>query len=165
MGQFTDWLETITGGASWRSIAEKLGTTHSTIQRRIKQDTATTVLEIAEAYGASRVEALLAAGALAAGDLDAYARSMGLNEYSDLELAQEMVRRIEKAQSEGSESDLATVTEFPQSKRPLPTEDRAESHSIYLDSDDDVQAALEEANQGRAVAQDRTEELVEPESP
>lgn len=103
------WVAQVTGGDSWRTIASKLGTTHVTIQRRLEDNTATTVCDIAAHYHANPLGGLLAAKLVTQREIDEYARDQSIDNYTDLELAQEIVTRIEKREH----TTLEEVVELP----------------------------------------------------
>lgn len=94
-----EWIEEVTGNASWRSIANTLGTTHATAKRRLKDNTASAVIELASAYDANPIAGLIAAGLVNETHLASYQRRVSLEDYDDLELAQEIVNRIEQRES------------------------------------------------------------------
>ena len=108
MRELQKWIEQITDNASWRSIAERLQTTHPTVQRRIKDSTASTVIDLANAYDTNPIPGLLAAKAITERQIDEYSRSHGLNDYTDLELAQEIVNRL---QDTADHQELTTPTD------------------------------------------------------
>lgn len=114
MQTLTEWVKNITNDASWRSIADELGTTHSTIQRRLKADTASTVIELATIYSANPVYGLLAGGCISNADLEEFHRQGDLDAYSDVELSEEIVRRLRAR--EQNDAFNATVFEFPGSE-------------------------------------------------
>ena len=114
MQTLTEWVKNITNDASWRSIADELGTTHSTIQRRLKADTASTVIELATVYSANPVYGLLAGGCISNADLEEFHRQGDLDAYSDVELSEEIVRRLRAR--EQNDAFNATVFEFPGSE-------------------------------------------------
>lgn len=99
MRSLKEWIEEATGNASWRSIANRLGTTHATAKRRLQDNTASAVIELAEAYDANPIAGLIAAGLVNETHLANYQRRVSLEDYDDLELAQEIVNRIEQRQS------------------------------------------------------------------
>ncbi|MGJ4126755.1 hypothetical protein [Corynebacterium macclintockiae] len=124
MDELQNWVAEATNGASWRSIAERLGTTHVTIQRRLRNDTASAVLELAREYNANPITGLLAASGITNQDLNGYSREVSIREFSDLELAQEIVRRLEEREQEGGNGgDLADVYEFQAVADSSPDED------------------------------------------
>lgn len=133
------WVANVTDGASWRTIADRLGTTHSTIQRRLVNDTASAVVDLAAAYGVNPIGGLLAAGVITQTQLAEYSRPARLEELDDLELAQEMVNRIAARQ----DSPLATVTEFPAGGKSMLdhssafTPERSKNERGVEDDDDD----------------------------
>lgn len=142
-----EWIAETTGSASWRTIAARLDTTHPTIQRRIKSDTASAVVEIATEYGANPVEGLLAAGCISITDVQAVTRQSTIDDFTDLELAQEIVNRI----AERDDSPLATVTEFPSNDR-VPPRPADEDNGTplgavaYSGEDEDAQRQKEDSD-------------------
>lgn len=105
----TEWVARVTGEDSWRTIAANLNTTHATIQRRLVDNTATTVCEIAAHYNANPIGGLLAAGLVTQNEIDEYSRVQTIENYSDLELAQAIVDRIQQREHH----TLENVTELP----------------------------------------------------
>lgn len=114
MQEFTEWITTATSGATHRGIATALGTTHPTIRARIDRADPLLALEIAATYGANPIDGLVAAGAITNDQITDYAHAhgIGIDDYTDLELAEKIVERLQRAQERGEESELATVTEF-----------------------------------------------------
>lgn len=129
MSEFQQWITGVTGGASWRTIADKLGTTHPTIQRRLKNDTASAVIELARAYGTNPIPGLLASGCITRSDMDEHFQEASLSSYTDLELAQEIVRRLE----EKDHDELATVYEFQAVADSSPDEDALRARQEWND--------------------------------
>ena len=115
MTDFNHWVTKITGGASDRAIAAALGTTHPTVRRNINSNDPALAIAIAEHYGVNPVEGLVAAGAITDDQVTRYAKDngFGVDDYTDLELAQLIVERIAAAEAAQAESPLATVTEIP----------------------------------------------------
>lgn len=134
-----DWLDSVTGSASMRSVADRIGEYNVTFTRRINAGDAHTIAAVAREYGVSPIPGLIAAGILAEEDLSAYRHETGLDAYTDLELAQEMVDRIAARQ----DSPLATVTEFPAGGKATLgdssafTPERSRNGSGVADDDDD----------------------------
>lgn len=110
MHNLESWIERITANASWRTIADRMGTTHPTIQRRLKNETASAVVAIARAYDANPIEGLLTAGVISENDLEGFEKPIALSDFTDMEIAQELVNRIAER---GEDSEIATVTDFP----------------------------------------------------
>lgn len=107
-----EYLSAITDGAPGARIAEKTGIPESTISRwfsgkaepRPKQ-----VVAVARAYGQSPLQALIAAGYLDADELDipaAEPRRLQIRHFTDLEMAEETLRRIREGGSETLEAPL-----------------------------------------------------------
>lgn len=116
MTTFDQWIKDVTAGASTRDIAERIGDiTHPTVARHIKENDVRLALNIAKYYDASKIEALLAASAITEQEIRDYAKAkgIGIEDYSDIEVAQIIVYRLEKAAEAGENSELATVTKFP----------------------------------------------------
>lgn len=109
--KLTCWVDMTTGSDSWRTIAEKLHTTHPTIQRRLKNAEADAIIELASVYGVNPIPGLIAAGSVTKTDVLAYAGTYAVEDLSDIELAQIMVNRLEQRERENDED--AAVFEFP----------------------------------------------------
>lgn len=109
MSYLQEWADKITNGASLRTIAKELNANHATISRRLAGNDPALVVELARAYNHNPIEGLLGIGFITQRDIDAYSHSAALDDYSDLELAQAIVTRI---QERGSDT-LENVTEFP----------------------------------------------------
>ncbi|OBA54604.1 hypothetical protein A5774_04510 [Corynebacterium sp. EPI-003-04-2554_SCH2473622] len=95
-----EWVSETTGNDSWRHVAEKLHTTHSTIQRRLKNSEADAVVELASAYGVNPIPGLVAAGSITREDIMAYAATYAVEDLDDVELARIMVERLEQREKE-----------------------------------------------------------------
>ena len=119
MSNLQNWVTKVTNDASWRAIAERMETTHVTIQRRLRNDTASAVIDLAREYNANPIAGLLAGDCITGDDIQDYVRAVGLDEYSDLELAQEIVDRLEQQEN----GELASVYEFNAVADSSPDED------------------------------------------
>jgi len=80
-------------------MAEVLADSHPTIGRRINANDPTLVPEIAQAYGADPIDGLIACNFITTNDLENHWKSSNLRNYTDLELAEEIVRRLQEAGS------------------------------------------------------------------
>ena len=116
MSKTRDWLAEVTNGASLRSIADRVGEYNVTFTRRIDAGDAPTITAVAREYGVNPIPGLIAAGIITETDLDAYVHEVGIDAYSDLKLAEEIVERI----ATRADSPLATVTEFPSNSQVPP---------------------------------------------
>lgn len=107
-----EYLSAITDGAPGARIAEKTGIPESTISRwfsgkaepRPKQ-----VLVVARAYNQHPVQALIAAGYLDEDDVDIQTtepRRLQIRNFTDLEMAEETLRRIREGGSQTLEAPL-----------------------------------------------------------
>ncbi|AGG66911.1 hypothetical protein H924_07345 [Corynebacterium callunae DSM 20147] len=105
MNALNNWVAQVTGDDSWRVVAEKLRTTHSTIQRRLKNHDSDAIIEIARAYDVNPIEGLIASGALTPLDARAYSAVWSVSDFSDVELAQIIVSRLEEREAFEKESD------------------------------------------------------------
>lgn len=94
------WVNATTGSDSWRNVAEKLHTTHSTIQRRLKNAEADAIVELAAAYNTNPIPGLIAAGTITKADVLAYAGTYAVEDLTDVELAQIMVDRLAEHERE-----------------------------------------------------------------
>lgn len=91
--QLTEWIETTIGEDSWRYVAERLHTTHSTIKRRLDNAESDAIVELATIYNANPIPGLIASGALSKADVLAFAGTFAVEDLDDVELAQIMVDR------------------------------------------------------------------------
>ncbi|MDO4928556.1 MAG: hypothetical protein Q3976_05765 [Corynebacterium sp.] len=98
MTEFKDWVAEVTGNASSREISRNLETTHVTVSRHINSANVQFAIDLAAAYGANPIPGLVAAGAIKQHHLDEFARQASLESYTDLELAQEIVNRLQQAE-------------------------------------------------------------------
>lgn len=94
MSEWELYVHRITGGASQREVGERIGHSHTTA-RRWMSDKATPeqVIALAVAYEADVIEALVAAGWLAAGDVENLNVDMVLRRLSAVRLTGELHRR------------------------------------------------------------------------
>lgn len=155
MSNHNKWFTETTGNASGRAAAELAGIPPATLNRQLAKGelAAEFVIAIARAYKTSPVTALVATGFITLDEVDGTSLGDALRFASDQDLVRELAHRIddEPTHWEGTFDDVV---------------DRSASPTLQaVPSDDDVEAAIQEANDGLAVAQDRTEELIEPESP
>lgn len=151
MDKLGQWIEKVTDNASWRMIGEQLGTTHSTIQRRLRQDTATAICEIAAAYDANPIDGLLAAQVVSLTQLQEFNKQASLSSFTDLELAQEIVNRLEKAQAK---ADDLTLRRKAKSTPP-----------VEVVSDSEIGDALADVHEGLAAAKENIHDYDEPDLP
>lgn len=105
----TTWVEEITGDDSWRTIAEKLHTTHTTIKRRLANHEADAIIELATAYHQNPVAGLVAAGSISSFDVRTYARTYTFEDFTDLEIAQIIVDRLETREQEDDTTDAQVL--------------------------------------------------------
>lgn len=92
--ELTQWVDTTIGDDSWRSVAEKLKTTHSTIKRRLDNGEADAIVELASAYNVNPIPGLISTGAISKADVLAFAGTFAVEDLDDVELAQIMVDRL-----------------------------------------------------------------------
>ena len=94
------YLRTISGKDNQKQIAEKADVAATTVGRWLAEGIvprAEQVIAVARAYATSPLHALVAAGYLAPSELDLVPeapRRLQMLDFSDLELAEEMVRRV-----------------------------------------------------------------------
>lgn len=140
MTAFSNWVAKTTGGASSRAIAAAVGLSHPTVLKQVNNNDPALALSIAEHYGANPVEGLVAAGAITNDQVTRYAKDngFGVDDYTDLELAQLIVERIAAAEAAQADSPLATVTEIPLPDDSNITDSYIEP-SIYTADDSDTE--------------------------
>lgn len=134
---WAEYLAIISEGATGSDIARQTGVPESTISRWLSSTSAprpNQVVRVARAYGLNPLTALVAAGYVDESDVDLTAmspRALQLREFTELELAREMVRRVELGGSDILESPLdgdhpamtkSNVTRLPHA---VPTEEEA----------------------------------------
>ncbi|ESU57468.1 hypothetical protein [Corynebacterium ulcerans] len=98
----TQWIVQTTSNDSWRAVAKKLHTTHSTIQRRLKNHEADAVVEIARAYEANPIPGLIAAGIITRDDVITFAGKCAADDLTDAEIARIIVERLEAHEAHAS---------------------------------------------------------------
>ena len=89
------WIEVTIGAESWRNVAERLHTTHSTIQRRLRNYEADAIIEIAREYGANPLTGLMAAGVITQSDVTDIAGNIAVADFTDQDLARLLLQRLE----------------------------------------------------------------------
>lgn len=98
MDAFKKWIEEVTESASSRAIARSLGINHVTVTRRINSRDVQLCIDIADAYNTNPIPGLLAAKAIHQHHIDEITATHSLTDYTDLELAQEIVNRLQAAE-------------------------------------------------------------------
>jgi transcriptional regulator with XRE-family HTH domain len=97
-----EYLLAATGARSARAIAAAAGLDASTVNRQLTGASALTietVVAICRAYSLDMAETFVGVGFITPDEADHLGRAHGLAEYSDLELAREIVRRIEESEA------------------------------------------------------------------
>lgn len=116
----SDYFQTRTNERSNRAIALRIGEVPSTLNRQLMGATAIpveTVVQICRAYHLDMADAFVACGFITTEEAETFADSRALARISDLELAREIVRRLEAGEA-GPEltepiaapDDVATIT-------------------------------------------------------
>ena len=92
------FIERASGGASWRAIAEAAGLDPSTLTRQMNRGRVPvqTVVAICRAYGADMLAGFVAAGYVTTDEAVRMASGGALRSATDLELAREILRRVEE---------------------------------------------------------------------
>ncbi|MGR4009186.1 hypothetical protein [Leucobacter sp. 1207-22] len=102
-----EFLAAASGEASFREMGRASGINHSTIRRQLLGEgemTAPVVIQLARTYNADVIDALVAAGFITEDDASGHSTSVSLRNATDIELAQEILRRA----SDGSASSVLT---------------------------------------------------------
>lgn len=122
--ELAQWVEEVTGEDSWRTIAEKLHTTHATIKRRLTNHEADAIVELARAYDLNPISGLLAAGIITVSDVKKAARTFTVEDMTDVEVAQIIVDRLEAAErrSNASTPDVHHLDYAADHRTPEPEE-------------------------------------------
>ena len=103
--------------ANQSEVSRRAGIAASTVSRWISGSTpeAAQVIAVARAFGESPIYALVVAGYLSASESGAGVttpRGLQLRGFTELELAQELVRRIEAGETEYDEEPISNVTQL-----------------------------------------------------
>ncbi|WP_162942664.1 helix-turn-helix domain-containing protein [Cryobacterium soli] len=147
---WAEYLRIITDADTNRIISQRTGIPDSTISRWLSGQAyprPRQVVDVARAYGVNPLNALVGAGYLDQSDIERAGvepRQFQLREFSELEIAQEIVRRVQKGQSSMLETPLdeshpamserSNVTRL----RQTPTEDEAEQLGAVAKSGESV---------------------------
>lgn len=104
------YLSAISDNAPGARIAERTGIPDSTVSRWFSgkaKPRPDQVVTVARAYGLSPLQGLIAAGYLQEGDVEtAEPRRLAIRDFTDLELAEETLRRIREGGSQTLEAPL-----------------------------------------------------------
>lgn len=109
---WAEYLRIITDGDTNRAISQRTGIPDSTISRWLSGQALPRprqVVDVARAYEVDPLNALVGAGYLDQADIDrpgVEPRQFQLREFSELEIAQEIVRRVQEGQSSMLETPL-----------------------------------------------------------
>lgn len=98
------FLAASSNGASFREMGRASGINHSTIRRQLTGEgdlTAPVVVAIARAYEADVIAALVASGFVTESEAKGYAAGSKLKDASDVQLAQEILRRASTGEATG----------------------------------------------------------------
>ncbi|PLV98781.1 hypothetical protein BRL53_09130 [Corynebacterium ulcerans] len=167
-----DYITEIIGDSTYSQAATKAGFDKSAFTRWKKGARADPdfVVKIARAYNANVLEALVAAEFITEAEAKLREIKVGgiaLSDASNQQLLDEIIRRSDPEANllfgdpTGESIDYQQRDDLAKRRRSTP----ATPPSVKPLSDDELAAAIEEANQLRGAAQNRTEELTEPESP
>lgn len=93
----TGYFRDGSGGDSIRTMADKLGMVHTTLadQLRKANPPAQTIVALCRVYGLPMAPAFIAAGIVTEEEALTFSSTLALRNATDLELAREMVRRVE----------------------------------------------------------------------
>ena len=98
-----DYFRRLTG-QSIRAIAQETGIEPSTFNRQMTGSTSVTVetvVAVCRAYDLDLADAFVAAGFITDSEANGLGAQVGLSHFSDLELAEEIVRRLAKTSASG----------------------------------------------------------------
>lgn len=125
MSNAQTWYRSVVGDDAENAVAQRSGVRQTTLNRQLRQDTlsAESAVKIARAYGADLLEALVAVGLIKAPeaveiranvDIDRILAAEGLARATDVELAQEILRRARsEAPSSALKRPISAVSEMP----------------------------------------------------
>lgn len=113
MSKAKEWASAVTGGMSLRDLANAIGGTHSTVGRKLDNDDPQMIVEIAKHFGANPVGVLISIEFLNPRDVRNYAAVSNLENYDDLELAEEIVRRLrEREDHEALHGNIFELSDY-----------------------------------------------------
>lgn len=102
--EYLKWIDEITGGASHRDIYRKLGElSPATVGRNIRLRDPKFAITLARLYDTNPIEGLIAIGFITRQDAINFAleNEIGLDQYSDVDLARAVVERLEQKRGNG----------------------------------------------------------------
>lgn len=165
---FTEWLTQLIGEDSQRAASAKSGMAESTLSRQLSRGSLRPemVIALCRGYGRSPVTGLIETGYLQEWEAEGVSIPYALRNASNRQLLDEIMKRSDPEANYLFGDPLGESIDYQQKdaevfELPTPTP----PPSVKPLSDDELAAAIEEANQLRGAAQNRTEELIEPEAP
>lgn len=114
MTEFKNWVSEVTSQASTREIGRRINMNHVTVSRHINSSSVQFCIDLANAYDVNPVPGLIAAEAITEQQISEYSRSLSIDQFTDLELAQEIVNRLQDANDHEA---LTTPTDELQQRR------------------------------------------------
>lgn len=90
-----EWIESVSGEDSLREVSKKIGFNYNTLYRQVTvgELLPQTVVSVARAYNADILEGFVAIGLITEQEKRRYGRAVTLESFTDLQLAEEAVRR------------------------------------------------------------------------
>ncbi|MGX9346596.1 helix-turn-helix domain-containing protein [Microbacterium sp. KNMS] len=121
-----DYLLEVTGARSTRAIAATAGIDPSTLNRQLNGTTSLTVetvVQICRAYSLDMSDVFVGVGFITAEEANHLGRMHSITEYTDLELAREIVRRLEAGEASADLTGELTIEEELAANVPGATQD------------------------------------------
>lgn len=132
MSKAKDWASAVTGGMSLRDLANAIGGTHSTIGRKLDNDDPQIIVDIAKHFGANPIGVLVSIEFLNPRDVRNYAAISNLENYDDLELAEEIVRRLQKREDhEALHGNVFELSDFQSARSDIPQDAVADDSDYH----------------------------------
>ncbi|GAB4583721.1 hypothetical protein [Nocardia sp. IFM 10818] len=94
--RFAKWKNSVSGSASDRAIAQRMGTNNTKVARHLNESdppVAETVIEFARAYAANPVLGLIAAGLVTLQEVEEAASDAGVCQATSQQLLEELLKR------------------------------------------------------------------------
>ncbi|MGK9222051.1 MULTISPECIES: helix-turn-helix domain-containing protein [unclassified Microbacterium] len=134
-----DYLLEVTGARSARAIAVTSGIDPSTLNRQLNGTTSLTVetvVQVCRAYNLDMSQVFVGVGFITPEEADHLGRIHSLSEYTDLELAREIVRRLEAGEATADLTGELNV--LPQTEDDIQIVDapRKSEHALAADEGD-----------------------------
>ncbi|CAB0638144.1 hypothetical protein [Corynebacterium diphtheriae] len=163
---FNAWLSGLIGDDSQRTASTKAGMAESTLSRQLSRGALRPemVIALCRGYDRSPVTGLIETGYLQEWETEDVGIPYALQKATNKQILDEILRRSDPEATYLFGDPTGEAVDYDQQDTNVIDLPTPPPH-VRAISDDELAAAIEEANQLRGAAHPRTEELTEPESP